>query len=77
MNDSEGGFVGGWHDRWRGRPFDGTNDDISPGSYRPLALQQPPFDLNAGLLTQYWNRTRELKVAQGSPGLDQSGTILN
>jgi SAM-dependent methyltransferase len=61
VNDDAGGFVGDWRTRWKGRPFEGTNADIEPGSYRPLALQQPPFNLNARLLTQYWNRTRELK----------------
>jgi SAM-dependent methyltransferase len=61
VNDDEGGFVGGWRDRWRGRPFTGTNDDIEPGSYRPLKLRQSPFNLNAELLTHYWNRTRELE----------------
>ncbi len=61
VNDSEGAYPGTWRTGWRGRPFVGTNADIVPGSYRPLRLRQSPFNLNAELLTHYWNRSPEYR----------------
>jgi SAM-dependent methyltransferase len=53
VNDSKGTSVGSWRTLWRGRPLGETNEDISPGGYRPIKLREAPFNLKARVLMRY------------------------
>ncbi|MHB1247092.1 MAG: class I SAM-dependent methyltransferase [Sulfuriferula sp.] len=55
VNDISHHVRGTWKQLWRWQSICPTNTDISPGSYRLLALREPPFSLTATHLLSYQN----------------------
>ena len=47
----------GWRGLWRKTEIGGRNEDIAPGGWRPLALREPPFALEAEELGRYTVRS--------------------
>jgi SAM-dependent methyltransferase len=57
VNDDRWEYIGGLRTLWRPRPLAEANVDIDPGGYRPLRLRESPFNIDAELVSSYWNKS--------------------
>jgi SAM-dependent methyltransferase len=56
VNDDCMEQAGGLRTLWRSWPLTEPNVEIEPGGYRPLRLREAPFNLDAELVLDYWNK---------------------
>lgn len=61
VNDVAHHVRGSLKSLWRWKPICPTNTDVAPGGYRLLALQKPPFNIQATRLLTYQNQYRNYR----------------